>query len=111
MPRGLPCDVRLTFAVIAGVSNNSRCYGELGCLDVNEDWYGLTRPVNVLPLDREDINATFMLVTRDTFPTPDYLEWSRPETVYASAYNASKPTKFIIHGFMDNGRAPWVGVS
>ena len=95
----------------SGVSNNTRCYGELGCLDVDESWYGLTRPVNVRPLDREDINTTFMLVTRETFPAPDYLQWSYPESVLRSAYNASKPTKFIIHGFLDNGRAPWVGVS
>ena len=34
----------------AGSSNATKCYGNLGCLHLNDDWFGLNRPVNVLPL-------------------------------------------------------------
>ena len=33
-----------------GSSNATKCYGNLGCLHLNDDWFGLNRPVNVLPL-------------------------------------------------------------
>ena len=35
---------------LAGSSNATKCYGNLGCLHLNDDWFGLNRPVNVLPL-------------------------------------------------------------
>ena len=47
-----------------GVGNNSQCYGPLGCLEITEDWYGFSRPVNVLPQLRETINTSFILRTR-----------------------------------------------
>ena len=44
---------------VTGTGNASKCYGNLGCLHITEDWYGLTRPVNVLPLDRHIINTQY----------------------------------------------------
>ena len=44
---------------LTGTGNASKCYGNLGCLHITEDWYGLTRPVNVLPLDRHIINTQY----------------------------------------------------
>jgi hypothetical protein len=34
-------------------------------LEITEDWFGLTRPVNVMPQDRDVINTQFYLRTRD----------------------------------------------
>ena len=55
-----------TYGYVSGSSGNtSKCYGELGCLEINEDWYGLTRPINLLPQDRDVINCQFILRTRE----------------------------------------------
>ena len=51
----------------SGYGNTSKCYGALGCLNITEDWFGLARPVNLLPLDREVINTQFILRTRDSY--------------------------------------------
>ena len=51
----------------SGYGNTSKCYGALGCLNITEDWFGLARPVNLLPLDREIINTQFILRTRDSY--------------------------------------------
>ena len=51
----------------SGIGNSSQCYGALGCLNITEDWFGLARPVNLLPLDREVINTQFILRTRDSY--------------------------------------------
>ena len=93
------------------MSNSSKCYEDLGCLDINEGWYGLTRPVNVLPQERHLIGTGFLLRTRDTFMhTAERLNVSDPDTILMSAFNASRLTKVIIHGFIDTGFVPWVTV-
>ena len=55
------------FPFLLGTSGNtSKCYGDLGCLEISENWYGMTRPINVLPQEREEINTQFILRTRET---------------------------------------------
>ena len=49
---------------LTGTGNASKCYGNLGCLHITEDWYGLTRPVNVLPLDRHIINTQYSKIRK-----------------------------------------------
>ena len=36
-------------------------------MNITEDWFGLSRPVNLLPLDREVIKTQFILRTRDSY--------------------------------------------
>ncbi|XP_024873217.1 uncharacterized protein LOC112455493 isoform X2 [Temnothorax curvispinosus] len=44
--------------------NETRCYDELGCLNITRSWYHLIhRPLNVFPLPREVINTRFILYT------------------------------------------------
>lgn len=48
------------------VENETRCYDELGCLNITRSWYHLIhRPLNVFPLPREVINTRFILYTND----------------------------------------------
>jgi hypothetical protein len=55
------CYVLGSFAV----ENETRCYEELGCLNVTREWYHLIyRPFNVFPLPREVIDTRFVLYTR-----------------------------------------------
>lgn len=52
--------------VILAVENDTRCYGELGCLNITRSWYNLPiRPINVFPLQRDVINTRFILYTQD----------------------------------------------
>lgn len=47
------------------VENETRCYEELGCLNVTREWYHLIyRPFNVFPLPRQVIDTRFVLYTR-----------------------------------------------
>ena len=50
---------------LLGSNYTRKCYGALGCLEINEDWFGMTRPVNVLPQERSEINTQFFIRTRD----------------------------------------------
>ncbi|KMQ90231.1 pancreatic triacylglycerol lipase, partial [Lasius niger] len=46
------------------VENETRCYDELGCLNITRSWYHLIhRPLNVFPLPRDVINTRFILYT------------------------------------------------
>lgn len=46
------------------VENETRCFGELGCLNITREWYHLIhRPFNVFPLPRSVINTRFILYT------------------------------------------------
>ena len=94
-----------------GTGNASKCYGNLGCLHITEDWYGLTRPVNVLPHDRHIINTRFLLTTRESLNQPRFLNLSQPLTITTSTFKGTRPTKIIIHGFIDTGFVPWCSVS
>ncbi len=47
------------------VENETRCYDELGCINITRDWYHLIyRPLNVFPLPRQVIDTRFILYTR-----------------------------------------------
>jgi len=94
-----------------GSSNATKCYGNLGCLHLNDDWFGLNRPVNVLPLDRHVINTRFILTTRESsslFYQPRFLNLSQPLSITTSPFRGTRPTKIIIHGFIDTGFVPWI---
>ena len=131
---------------ISGASGNtSKCFGNLGCLEISENWYGMNRPINVLPQERDVINTQFILRTKDTihsvsigfsviffnyrirkkfliscfqqtysnmsFFQPKFLNTSQPSTIYQSAFDGSRKTVLIVHGFIDTGFVHWVRVS
>ncbi len=41
----------------------------------------------------------------------EFLTVTSPEAVAKTRFNASRPTKVIIHGFIDSGFVPWVKVN
>jgi len=94
----------------AGSGNATKCYGNLGCLQITDEWYGITRPVNVLPVERYIINTRFLLTTRESLQQPRFLNLSQPLTVSSSPFDGTRPTKIIIHGFIDTGFVPWISV-
>ncbi|CAH0554374.1 unnamed protein product [Brassicogethes aeneus] len=89
--------------------NESRCYDELGCLNITRSWYHLiNRPFNVFPLPRSVINTRFILYTR-TNPTEGQLIKAQNQSINESNFDIEKKTKFIIHGFIDTPLSNWVG--
>ncbi|KAK9696443.1 Lipase [Popillia japonica] len=115
--------------------NESRCYDELGCLNITRRWYHLiNRPFNVFPLPRSVINTRFILYTKLN-PTEGQLLRAQDEktikkskfdpkktlfqgqllraqdekTIKKSKFDPKKKTKFIIHGFIDTPLSNWVG--
>ncbi|CAF3787097.1 unnamed protein product [Adineta steineri] len=80
------------------------CYGEHGCFTTGAPFGGtLQRPFALLP-DRPDvIGTTYYVYTRETRKTR--IEISRHTSL--GPWNASKPTKFFIHGFLDSTNKPW----
>lgn len=91
------------------VENETRCYGEVGCLNITREWYHLIhRPFNVFPLPRSVINTRFILYTEKNPTEGQLISADDPETIKKSNFNPKWMTKFIIHGFIDTPLSNWV---
>ncbi|VEN52279.1 unnamed protein product [Callosobruchus maculatus] len=89
--------------------NETRCYDELGCLNITRTWYHLiNRPFNVFPLPRSVINTRFILYTRLN-PTEGQFIKANNQSIEKSNLDIKKKIKFIIHGFIDTPLSNWVG--
>lgn len=91
------------------VENETRCYGEIGCLNITRDWYHLIhRPFNVFPLPRSVINTRFILYTEKNPLEGQILEADDNDAINKTNFNSNWKTKFIIHGFIDTPLSNWV---
>nr|KAF7412973.1 hypothetical protein H0235_012824 [Vespula pensylvanica] len=89
--------------------NETRCYDELGCLNITRSWYHLMhRPLNVFPLPREVINTSFILYTNDNPTVGHVLMVAKDKSIKYSNFDPKRKTKFIIHGFIDTPLSSWV---
>ncbi|XP_064479571.1 pancreatic lipase-related protein 2-like isoform X2 [Ornithodoros turicata] len=81
----------------------TKCYDELGCFSTGGVFYDpVHRPVNSLPQDRSKVNTAFMLFAREN-GAGHVLRWSSSlDDVRSSPFDASRATKIIVHGFLDN---------
>ncbi|CAL4117705.1 unnamed protein product, partial [Meganyctiphanes norvegica] len=87
------------------------CDDTLGCLDINDDWSSFfKRPVNFVPSSRKKIGTEFYIHTRKNrnYVTNHEVVAYQASTFNGTGFDASKPTKFIIHGFIDNGNVKWL---
>ncbi|XP_025110726.1 pancreatic triacylglycerol lipase-like [Pomacea canaliculata] len=84
------------------------CYGDLGCFSNDAPFFSLERPISFLPQSPDVINPTFTLYTRQS-PAQGYRLRSGDTTGLArSTFNASRPSKFIVHGFLESFLATWM---
>lgn len=80
-----------------------KCMPELGCFRNGGRWFHLLyRPLSLLPDDRHLVNTTFMLFTRSNPVVQEYLHVSEEHLSGNTVFQPRKPTKIIVHGFMDN---------
>ncbi|KAK7861911.1 hypothetical protein R5R35_010809 [Gryllus longicercus] len=97
------------FNITSPFENETRCYDELGCLNVTREWYHLIyRPFNVFPLPREVIDTKFVLYTRRNPNEGQVMRARSDSSIRKSNFDPKKPTKFIIHGFIDTPLSTWV---
>ncbi|XP_045157040.2 pancreatic triacylglycerol lipase-like [Mercenaria mercenaria] len=70
------------------------------------------RPYNnakgYLPESPQHIQVEFLLYTRSNRHTPQIVT-KQASSIHSSHYSGTKKTKFIIHGYQDDGRGPWLG--
>jgi len=96
-------------AVASGHLYGSVCYDDLGCITLDPSWIDLiNRPVNVMPLERSRINTTFLLRTREQPDQDAVLRATDTTTISQSTFQGGRPTKFIVHGFLNTGFDSWV---
>ncbi|XP_062987646.1 inactive pancreatic lipase-related protein 1-like isoform X1 [Elgaria multicarinata webbii] len=85
------------------------CYGDLGCFSDDIPWAGtVERPIAKLPWKPETINTRFLLYTKKNPNNFQEITAINPETIDYSNFNASKITRFITHGFVDQGEEHWL---
>uniref|UniRef100_A0A7M4EXQ8 Triacylglycerol lipase n=1 Tax=Crocodylus porosus TaxID=8502 RepID=A0A7M4EXQ8_CROPO len=94
--------------LLGAVKGEQVCFDRLGCFSDDIPWAGtIERPIAKLPWSPERINARFLLYTKIN---PNYYQITAtdPTTIDYSNFNASKITRFITHGFIDQGEETWL---
>ena len=90
------------------------CYPPLGCFDLKGPWKstmlddGFTR---LLPEPPEDIRTTFTLFTRQNPTEGQEISTYTDTTISGSYFSLTRPTIFVIHGFLQKGDVYWIVVS
>lgn len=89
--------------------NETRCFGDIGCLNITRDWYHLIhRPFNVFPLARSVINTRFILYTKQNPTVGQTISADDSNSIETSDFCTKCSTKFIIHGFIDTPLSNWI---
>ncbi|KAK7501512.1 hypothetical protein BaRGS_00007316 [Batillaria attramentaria] len=90
-------------------TGGSACYGDLGCFSNDAPFFSLYRPLSLLPQSPQTINPKFTLYTREDATRGRLLHAGDVTSLNSSTFNPNRPTKFVVHGFIDNGvLATWM---
>ncbi|XP_048864755.1 inactive pancreatic lipase-related protein 1-like [Brienomyrus brachyistius] len=84
------------------------CYENLGCFTDDRPWSDTAeRPIARLPWDPEKIGTRFLLFTAKN---PDNFQEisTNKDILLSSNYEGGNMTRFIIHGFIDQGEENWL---
>ncbi|XP_001198442.2 pancreatic lipase-related protein 2 [Strongylocentrotus purpuratus] len=74
------------------------CFGKVGC-------FSNILPCHSFEMSRpEDINTRFFLFTRLNRDKAQEITWRDVITIEESQFNGTRPTKFVIHGWIENTR-------
>ncbi|XP_041358259.1 pancreatic lipase-related protein 2-like [Gigantopelta aegis] len=87
--------------------NKTVCYDYIGCFDNFPPFDNANLD---LPKSPEYIGTRFLLFTRLNRNNSDFqlLNYTIEDSVSSSHFNPKVPTKFILHGFSQNGTTSWV---
>ncbi|XP_050691330.1 pancreatic triacylglycerol lipase-like isoform X3 [Eriocheir sinensis] len=85
-----------------------RCFGELGCLPLPESFFHpVHRPLNLPPYSREEVGVVFTVHSRED-PEGAPVAALNVEAALNTSFTPRRPTKFIIHGFLDHTGVTWM---
>ncbi|CAH0383946.1 unnamed protein product [Bemisia tabaci] len=87
--------------------NNTRCYDQLGCLDLGPPWYTPKRLVPV-PGSIEDVGTDFQLFSRHFEGSVVVNEWPNVSIERNVNVTFNLPIVVIIHGFYASAKGDWL---
>ncbi|KAL8596193.1 hypothetical protein ACOMHN_021233 [Nucella lapillus] len=88
---------------------SSVCYEGLDCFSNGPPFRSLYRPISFLPLSPAVVQPTFTLLTRQAGGAGLVLRAGDPRASGMAHFTPTRPTKFIVHGFIDNtGFGNWM---
>lgn len=96
------------FLLLGAVTGKEICFERLGCFSDDSPWAGIAeRPLKMLPWAPKDVNTRFLLYTNEN--QDNYQEIIADlDIILSSNFQANRKTRFIIHGFIDNGEENWL---
>jgi hypothetical protein len=77
-------------------------YPDIGTFTIWDFYDPIYRPVVVLPQSPETINTLFSLYTQTNPTAAQPLRVGENTTITVSNFVGTNPTKFIVHGYIDN---------
>ncbi|KAM9282054.1 inactive pancreatic lipase-related protein 1-like [Cariama cristata] len=99
----------LALFLLSTAEGEEVCYERLGCFSDDIPWSGtVERPIHKLPWAPEKIDIHFLLYTRQNPTVFQEISAVDARTIGYSNFNASKITRFITHGFIDDGEENWL---
>ncbi|KAL5017075.1 hypothetical protein ScPMuIL_006664 [Solemya velum] len=81
------------------------CYDDLGCFSTASPF---DNALGYLPEDPEHVKTSLTLFSRAKPFNGSEVTYNDVSSFRAAGFDPKKPTKFIIHGYMSFGIAPWV---
>ncbi|XP_042674679.1 pancreatic triacylglycerol lipase-like [Centrocercus urophasianus] len=84
------------------------CYDRVGCFTNDRPWSGTAqRPIYVLPWSPDKIGTQFFLHTRENGNKHQEISAVNSATIRRSNFKTSRKTRFVVHGFTDEGEEGW----
>lgn len=84
------------------------CFGELGCLFTDHDFFHpIHRPINLPPNRRDEIQALFTVHSRED-SLGRVVEALDVRQVLNTTFSSGRNTKILIHGFLDHNGVTWM---
>jgi len=93
---------KATHPIVEKRSGSTVCYEDLGCFSTDAPFFSLYRPISFLPQSPDQINPKFMLYSRQDRSAGHRLHSGDVQGLTASSFHPDRPTKFLVHGFIDN---------
>ncbi|XP_010713079.1 inactive pancreatic lipase-related protein 1-like isoform X2 [Meleagris gallopavo] len=84
------------------------CYDRVGCFTDDIPWSGTAeRPIYRLPWSPEQIGTQFFLYTKENSNNYQEISAVNSATIGSSNFKTSRKTRFVVHGFIDEGEEGW----